>query len=186
MRRDQRVAVLGIADRRAEDLGERHRAVVAQAAASRRRRRRAPPRRAARCRGSGRGRARGNARSSRLRAPRPGRRSSSQRRFSSLHTRIGASPSGPFRCGSTTCRVKPAAAAASKALPPFSRTLIATAEASQWVEATTPKVPRISGRVVKAGHRVSPEVIAMFVRHVSPVERRLAHRKAPSPLFNLA
>jgi hypothetical protein len=25
-----------------------------------------------------------------------------------------------------------------------------TAEASQWVEATAPKVPRISGRVVKA------------------------------------
>jgi len=28
--------------------------------------------------------------------------------------------------------------------------LMPTAEASQWVEATTPKVPRISGRVVKA------------------------------------
>jgi hypothetical protein len=29
--------------------------------------------------------------------------------------------------------------------------LIPTADASQWVEATAPKVPRISGRVVKAG-----------------------------------
>ena len=75
----------------------------------------------------------------------------SQRWFFSLHTRIGASPSGPFRCGSTTCKVNPAATAASKALPPFSRTPIATDEASQWVVATTPNVPRISGRVVKAG-----------------------------------
>jgi hypothetical protein len=32
-----------------------------------------------------------------------------------------------------------------------------TAEAIQWVEATTPKVPRISGRVVKARILVSPK-----------------------------
>src|SRR5437764_3081095 len=75
----------------------------------------------------------------------------SARRVFWFQTRIGTSPSGPFRCGSTTCKVKPAATAASKALPPFSRTLIATEEASQWVVATTPKVPRISGRVVKPG-----------------------------------
>ena len=75
----------------------------------------------------------------------------SQRRFASLHTSIGASPSGPFRCGSTTCNVKPAAAAASNAFPPFSSTLMPTAAAIQCVEATTPKVPRISGRVVKVG-----------------------------------
>jgi hypothetical protein len=36
-------------------------------------------------------------------------------------------------------------------LPPLSKMLMPTAEAIQWVEATTPKVPRISGRVVKAG-----------------------------------
>jgi hypothetical protein len=33
--------------------------------------------------------------------------------------------------------------------------LIAEAEASQWVEATAPKVPRSSGRVVKAAIQVS-------------------------------
>src|SRR5258707_7821332 len=75
----------------------------------------------------------------------------SQRRFASLPPSIGASPSGPLVLGSTTCKVKPAAAAASKALPPFSSTLMPTAEAIQCVEATTPKVPRISGRVVKVG-----------------------------------
>ncbi len=41
------------------------------------------------------------------------------------------------------------ATAASKALPPFSRIDMPTAEAIQWVEVATPKVPRISGRVVK-------------------------------------
>jgi hypothetical protein len=46
-----------------------------------------------------------------------------------------------LRCGSTTCNVSPAAAAASNALPPFSKTPIATALANQWVDATTPKVP---------------------------------------------
>src|SRR6478735_7400513 len=61
---------------------------------------------------------------------------------------IGQSPPGPFRWGSTICRVKPAAAAASKALPPRSSTAIPTCEAIQWVVATAPKVPAISGRVV--------------------------------------
>ncbi|MDW8443942.1 MAG: hypothetical protein RML45_06255 [Acetobacteraceae bacterium] len=41
--------------------------------------------------------------------------------------------------------------AASKALPPFSSTPIATAEAIQWVEAHMPKLPRSSGRVVNSG-----------------------------------
>src|SRR5215470_12640005 len=61
----------------------------------------------------------------------------------------GTSPPGPLRCGSTTCSVKAVATAASKALPPRSRMLMPTAVAIQWVEATTPKVPSISGRVVK-------------------------------------
>ena len=61
---------------------------------------------------------------------------------------IGASPPGPFRCGSTTLSVKPAATAASNALPPASRIRIPTDDASQWVEATMPKVPTSSGRVV--------------------------------------
>jgi len=45
--------------------------------------------------------------------------------------------------------VKPAATAASNALPPFSRIDMPTWLAIQWVEETTPNVPTISGRVVK-------------------------------------
>jgi hypothetical protein len=61
--------------------------------------------------------------------------------------RIGTSPPGPFRCGSTTWSTNPAATTASKALPPRSSTAIPVAEASQWVEETMPKEPRSSGRV---------------------------------------
>src|ERR1700730_4966024 len=61
----------------------------------------------------------------------------------------GTSPPGPLRCGSTTCSVKAVATAASKALPPFSRIDMPTAVAIQCVDVTTPKVPSISGRVVK-------------------------------------
>src|SRR5215472_4752042 len=60
----------------------------------------------------------------------------------------GTSPPGPLRCGSTTCKVKAVATPASNALPPFSIVAIPTAVAIQWVDATTPKVPSISGRVV--------------------------------------
>ena len=61
--------------------------------------------------------------------------------------RIGTSPPGPFRCGSTTWSTNPAVTAASKALPPRSSTAIPAADASQWVEDTMPKDPRSSGRV---------------------------------------
>src|SRR5262245_32652547 len=61
----------------------------------------------------------------------------------------GTSPPGPLRCGSTTCSVNAVATAASKALPPRSRIPMPTAVAIQWVEVTTPKVPSITGRVVK-------------------------------------
>src|SRR6266536_3540262 len=64
-------------------------------------------------------------------------------------TMTGTSPPGPLRCGSTTWSVKAVAAAASKALPPRSNVAMPTAVAIQCVEATTPKVPSISGRVVK-------------------------------------
>src|SRR5690349_6002380 len=60
----------------------------------------------------------------------------------------GTSPPGPQRCGSTTCRVKAVATAASNALPPRSRMPMPTAVAIQCVEVTTPNVPVISGRVV--------------------------------------
>src|SRR6202453_2710416 len=64
-------------------------------------------------------------------------------------TIIGTSPPGPFKCGSTTCSVNAVATPASNALPPLSRMPIPTAVAIQWVEVTTPKVPSISGLVVK-------------------------------------
>jgi hypothetical protein len=44
--------------------------------------------------------------------------------------------------------VKAVATAASNALPPFSSVAMPTAVPIQWVDATTPKVPSISGRVV--------------------------------------
>src|SRR2546428_9478030 len=70
----------------------------------------------------------------------------------------GTSPPGPFRCGSTTCRVNPAAAAASKAVPPDSSTAIPAAVASQCVEATMPNVPASSGRVVNTTPTVPSQV----------------------------
>src|SRR5947208_13205828 len=65
------------------------------------------------------------------------------------YTSTGTSPPGPLRCGSTTCKVKAVATAASKALPPRSSVAMPTAVAIQCVEVTTPNVPSISGRVVK-------------------------------------
>src|SRR5688500_9521789 len=64
-------------------------------------------------------------------------------------TRIGTSPPGPLRCGSTTCSTKPAVTAASTALPPRSSTDMPAALASQCVDATMPTSPSSSGRVVK-------------------------------------
>src|SRR5712671_1572775 len=61
----------------------------------------------------------------------------------------GTSPPGPFRWGSTICSVNAVATAASKALPPLSSIDMPMAVAIQWVDATTPKIPSISGRVVK-------------------------------------
>ena len=60
----------------------------------------------------------------------------------------GTSPAGPHMCGSTTCSTRPAATAASKALPPCSSTAMPAADASQWVEATMPNVPASCGLVV--------------------------------------
>ncbi len=66
----------------------------------------------------------------------------------------GMSPPGPLRCGSTTCSTKPAATAASKALPPSSSSRMAACEAIQCVEETMPNVPSRVGRVVKVMRRV--------------------------------
>ena len=46
-------------------------------------------------------------------------------------------------------RLKPIAAAASKAVPPSSSIRIPTEDAIQWVDVVTPKLQVISGRVVK-------------------------------------
>ena len=104
--------------------------------------------RARRSRERARGRARGSARSSPRPARRPGRRARAARRDRPTRTTAGTSPPGPFRCGSTTWSTKPVAHAASKAFPPRSSTAIPVCDASQWVDATIPKVPRSSGRVV--------------------------------------
>ena len=81
---DQRVAVLGIAERRRRSARRAASCRNRARAAPRRRTRPARSRPAARCRGSDRGRDSCNARSSRPAAPRPGRRSSRQRRFVAL------------------------------------------------------------------------------------------------------
>src|SRR6202011_5154520 len=63
-------------------------------------------------------------------------------------TITGTSPPGPFKCGSTPCRVNAVATPAANALPPFFHVPTPTAVAIQWVDVTTPKVPSISGLVV--------------------------------------
>src|SRR3979409_919166 len=60
----------------------------------------------------------------------------------------GTSPPGPLRGGAPAGSGKAGATAASKALPPFSSAAMPTAVAIQCVDATTPNVPSISGRVV--------------------------------------
>ena len=85
--------------------------------------------------------------------PWPDRTKASPRAASNPMT--GTSPPGPFMCGSTTCSTRPAATAASNALPSCSSTAIPAAEASQCVEATIPNVPASSGRVVN-GNVIAP------------------------------
>src|ERR1700691_2118386 len=98
----------------------------------------------------------------------------------------GTSPPGPLRCGSTTCSVNAVATAASKAFPPRSKIPMPTAVAIQCVEVTTPKVPSISGRVVKVfGLTLVMNdlgvllIIGAFERTVAPARLRdpwLPHR----------
>src|SRR5215468_438580 len=96
----------------------------------------------------------------------------------------GTSPPGPFRCGSTTCSVNAVATAASNALPPLSRMPMPTAVAIQWVEATTPKVPSISGRVVNgfglmlAAMSGTSRAVFLWLRGAVQHSR---HRKPRSP-----
>ena len=61
---------------------------------------------------------RGSARWSRRPAPAPARTARAASGPAAVAKMAGTSPPGPLRCGSTTCRTKPAATAASKALPP--------------------------------------------------------------------
>ena len=146
--RQDRIAVLRVADREAQHLARAAACRGRAASRASRRRRRARPPRAAPSPARARGRARrGSARSSPRAARRPARRGRRARSPAGQRS-AGRSPPGPFRCGSTTCSVNPAATAASNALPPCSSTAIPAADASQCVEATMPKVPRSSGRVV--------------------------------------
>ena len=62
----------------------------------------------------------------------------------------GEVAAGPVQVRLDHLETKPAATAASNAFPPRSSTAIPAADASQCVEETIPKVPRSSGRVVKA------------------------------------
>src|SRR6267142_2030052 len=84
----------------------------------------------------------------------------------------GTSPPGPFRCGSTTCRVNAVATAASKALPPRSSIDMPMAVAIQWVDATTPKIPSISGRV---GNGVGFVIIGRW----SACDREMSRMRPP-------
>ena len=86
---------------------------------------------------------------------------------------IGTSPPGPFRWGSTIWSVKPVATAASKALPPRSRIPNPTAEPIQWVLATAPNVPRISGRVVNAWDTVQSSGISTRAASGLPASRSM-------------
>src|SRR5215813_7139068 len=94
---------------------------------------------------------------------------------------IGTSPPGPFRCGSTTCRVNAVATPASKALPPFSSVAIPTAVAIQWVEVTTPKVPSISGRVVKGSGLMWLAMFFVFRFQHDPEKWKSVFRKDRAP-----
>src|SRR6202049_1019691 len=92
-------------------------------------------------------------------------------------TMIGTSPPGPFKCGSTTCKVNAVATPASKALPPFSSVAIPTAVAIQWVEVTTPKVPSISGRVVNG----SGLTLLMGIHQIGGCAGALDHSRGGLP-----
>src|SRR5579859_4906363 len=93
-------------------------------------------------------------------------------------SRIGTSPPGPLRCGSTIWSAKPAATAASKALPPASSRRMPQADAIQWVEATAPNVPHSSGRAVKSliGPTPRPDPSELFFDHRLEVLHHLGHR----------
>jgi hypothetical protein len=54
-----------------------------------------------------------------------------------------------------------------------------TAEAIQWVEATAPKVPRISGRVVKARIAFLRNGSVMLVQAVLRVKRSSSLSQSP-------
>ena len=147
---EERVAVPGVADRGLEDLGQGAGALVTQEQQPRRR----PPR----DRGGERPRA-GNQVEPLGAVVRDGRarrrgtlphRTPAASRPRAVAKIAGTSPPGPFRCGSTTWSTKPAATAASNALPPRSSTRPwRAAEASQCVEGDHAEVPSRVGRVVK-------------------------------------
>src|SRR4029078_584787 len=100
-------------------------------------------------------------------------------------TITGTSPPGPLRWGSTTCKVNAVATAASKAWPPRSSIPMPTAVAIQCVEATTPKVPSISGRVVNGLGLILPAM--SLVLSGRPYSTLIKGKKVPpvAPLLRL-
>ena len=148
--------MLGVADRELEDVGERPRAELLeqqQPAAERAGHARGEQ---ARSRARARARARGTRSIVAAAGATPCAHSTSGLPASADQNTAGRSPPGPFRCGSTTWRTKPAAHAASNALPPRSSTAIPACVASQCVDATAPNVPRNSGRVVNVIRSLRP------------------------------
>src|SRR5256885_34615 len=67
----------------------------------------------------------------------------------------GTSPPGPFRCGSTTCKVNAVAAAVSNAFPPFSSVAIPTAVPLPMVASAPPQGASSLGR---GGNKVGASV----------------------------
>ena len=74
-------------------------------------------------------------------------------------------------CGSATCSTKAMATAASKALPPRSRTAIPVPDASQWVLAAMPNVPTSSGRVVNMPRALHSHPVRVWPPGAGPARR---------------
>ena len=171
-----RVAVLGVADRVAQHVLQLAASRGRAAASASRRRRPGRRRRAARFPGSS---------SMPELAEALDRRRGRRRALRAEHERLAAvgAPEDDRHIAARAVQVRlddlqrrtQSATAASNALPPRSSTAIPAAEASQWVDATMPNVPRSSGRVVNVMR--SP---AACERRPAPSAIRGASRPGPA------
>ena len=73
-----------------------------------------------------------------------------------------ATPPGPDMYGSTTCRAKDVASAASMAEPPWRRISIPAIAARGWAAATQPRRPMTVGRNARPCGAVRPCVLVML------------------------